>query len=249
MLAEERRKQILVRLARTGQVLSAELVRDFAVSEDTIRRDLKEMAEAGLLKKVHGGAMSSTTVPYNYKARKNLNLDAKSAISERAVDLLHDKMLIFVDGSTTVAQLRHHIPKDIRTTFVTHSVATAAAFGELPQAEVILLGGRVIPDLLITSGPQLVEQAKQFRPDLTIIGVHGLTTTAGATVENYDDALIKQEFIRNSAETAILAGQEKLGFVGAYFVAKPSEIDYLVSDADPEQLKPFSKIGMTVWTV
>jgi DeoR/GlpR family transcriptional regulator of sugar metabolism len=249
VLAEERRKQILDRLSRDGQVLSQDLIREFAVSEDTIRRDLKEMADAGLLKKVHGGALPTTTVPYDYGARRSLNIPAKSAIAQRATALLRDGMLIFIDGATTTAQLVEHIPQNLKATFITHSVATAAALAAIERSETILIGGRVIPELLITTGPQLIEQAKQFVPDLSIISVHGISVAGGATVESYDDAIVKSEFIRNSAETAVLAGHEKLGFMAAYKTAAVSELSYLISDADKSHLKPFADAGMTVWQV
>lgn len=249
MLAEERRKQILERLAGHGQVLSADLIKEFRVSEDTIRRDLKEMAEAGLLKKVHGGAMSNTTVPYEYAARQSLNIESKSAIAQRATSLIRDGLLIFIDGATTSAQIVRHVPSNLKATFVTHSVATAAALAVLQQSSIILLGGRIIPELLIASGPQLVEQAKQFMPDLSIVSVNGISVAGGATVENYEDAVLKREFLHNSAETAVLAGLEKVGFIASYKIADLREISYLISDAGQGALQPFASAGMTIWRV
>lgn len=229
--------------------MSADLVKEFRVSEDTIRRDLKDLADVGLLKKVHGGALTNTTVPYNYKAREHLNLDAKSAMAEKAVRLVRKNMLIFIDGGTTSAQLPHHLPKDLQATFVTHSIATAAALADLPQSEIIFLGGRVISELLITSGAHLLEECRQFRPDLCLISVHGLSPSAGATVESYDDAVVKREFIRNSAETAILAGREKLGFSASYCIADVKDISYLISDAPAADMQAYADVGITVWTV
>lgn len=249
MLAEERRKKILERLANKGQVLSADLVREFAVSEDTIRRDLKDMSDAGLLKKVHGGAMPTTTVPYDYGARQSLNVESKSAIAQRATELIRDGMLIFIDGATTSAQLVKHVPANLKATFVTHSIATASELVSLDRCEIILLGGRIIPNLLIATGPELVQQAKQFMPDLSILSVHGISPAGGATVESYDDAVVKREFIRNSAETVVLAGQEKLGFMASYRIADLADISYLISDGDSEHLEPFVRAGLTVWKV
>jgi DeoR/GlpR family transcriptional regulator of sugar metabolism len=249
MLAEERRKQILSKLSSRGQVLSADLVRDFNVSEDTIRRDLKEMADAGLLKKVHGGAMSTTTVPYAHDARESLNVESKSAIAQRATALIRKGMLIFIDGATTSAQIVQHLDANLEATFVTHSVATAALLAKLQKSSTILLGGRVVPELLITCGPQLSEQAKAFNPDISIVSVHGISIVGGATVESYDDAIIKSEFLRRSAETVVLAGAEKVGFIASYKLADLSEISYLISDASNHHLKPFVDAGLTVWHV
>ena len=238
MLAEERRKLMRNKLSRDGQLLSAELIREFKVSEDTIRRDLKELADEGLLRKVHGGAMAVTTVPIEYAARHEMNVEAKSAMALRAVSLVRPGMLI-----------SDHLPSTLQATFVTNSVATATALSVLPGCEIILLGGKLIRNLLITTGPELIQDAESFRPDLSIIGVHGLTITAGATVENYDDALIKQRFVQNSGEVAVLAGHEKLGFIASYFVAKLSEMSYLVCDAPHSSLSEYAEAGITVWKV
>ncbi len=249
MLANERKKQILMRLSASGQVLAAELVKEFGVSEDTIRRDLKEMAEVGQLKKVHGGAVALTTVPYDYSSRKVLNVEAKSAMAQRVTALIRDGMVIFIDGGTTCAQIAYHLSPALKATFITHSVATAMALGQLPQLKVIVLGGQIISDLLITSGPELVSQSNRYKPDLSVISAHGLTMEDGATVESWDDAAVKSTFIRNSAETAVLAGYEKIGFSASYCIGEIKDIAYLVSDAAAEQLAPFVEAGVTVWNV
>lgn len=249
MLADERKKQILIRLSSTGQVQTADLIKEFKVSEDTIRRDLKEMADAGQLKKVHGGAVSLTTVPFDYTSRKALNVQAKSAMARRVNSLIRDGMVIFVDGGTTCAQLAYELPPMIRATFITHSVATAMALCQLPNSKVIILGGEVISELLIAAGPELVSQANRFKPDLSVISAHGLTLDDGATVESWADACVKEVFVRNSAETVMLAGQEKIGFCASYCIATVKDFAYLISDASPAQLASFSEAGLTVWGV
>lgn len=248
MLASERKKQILKRLSETGQILACDLIREFGVSEDTVRRDLKELAEAGQLKKVHGGAVSLTTVPYDYSERKSLNVEAKSAIAQKVTCLVRDGMVIFIDGGTTCAQLAYHLPSHLKATFITNSLATAMALTQLPLIKVIMLGGQVISELLITTGPDLIAQANRFKPDLTVISAHGLTVEDGATVESFDDASIKGAFVRNSGETAVLAGREKIGFTASYSFSDIKDIDYLISDASNEELSPFVNAGLTVWT-
>ena len=247
MLAEERRKKILARLSKDGQVLSTDLVRELDVSEDTIRRDLKELADARLLKKVHGGAMAMTTVPYDYSARQDLNVAKKSEIARRSMSLIRAGMLIFVDGGTTTLPLAGHLPVDFQGTFVTYSLPTAMALANLRRSEVILLGGKLLPDLLLTTGPAQISAARQFKPDISILSVHGITAAAGATVENYEDSLIKRTFIQNSAEVVVLAGAEKIGFVASYLVADLGEISYLISDAEEDKLRQFVDSGITIW--
>jgi DeoR/GlpR family transcriptional regulator of sugar metabolism len=249
VLAEERRQLILRKLARDGQIRSAELIKEFNFSEDTIRRDLKDLADAGLLKKVHGGAMASTSVPYAHAARVELNVEAKSALAQKATTLIKDGMLVFVDGGTTTAQIANHLSPALQLRFITHSIPTALALSALPRAKVILLGGQIIPELLIASGPDVIEQARHFRPDLAIVSVHGITASAGATVESFEDASTKRKLIENSAEVVVLAGLEKVGFVASYAVATIAQIDYLISDAPVKMLQPFEEGGITVLAV
>jgi DeoR/GlpR family transcriptional regulator of sugar metabolism len=250
MLAEERRNRIMTRLSASGgQVLAADLVKEFRVSEDTIRRDLKDLADAGLLKKVHGGALALTSVPFEYSSRQNLNLEAKSNIALRAVQLVRDNMLVFIDGGTTCAQLPYQLPTDLNATFVTHSIATAMALSALKRSKTILLGGTIISDLLIATGPELLEQANKFRPELSIISVHGMTAAEGLTVESWEDAQVKSAFIKNSAETVVLAGKEKIGFISPYAIASVGDVSYLISDSPAELLEPFKTAGLTVWCV
>ncbi|HEY9712092.1 MAG TPA: DeoR/GlpR family DNA-binding transcription regulator [Chroococcales cyanobacterium] len=249
MLAEERKNQILHKLSTSGQLLTADLVRDFNVSEDTIRRDLKELADALLLKKVHGGAVALTTVPYEYSSRKDLNLESKATMAQAVTKLVRDGMVIFIDGGTTCGQLPFYLPPNIRATFITHSIANALALNNLGKSRTIMLGGQVVPELLITTGPELTAQASRFKPDMSIISAHGVTVADGATVESWDDAMVKSTFVQNSAETVVLAGQEKIGFCASYLIAAVRDISYLISDAPKQKLNQFSKAGMTVWKV
>ncbi|MBP6594976.1 MAG: DeoR/GlpR transcriptional regulator, partial [Candidatus Obscuribacter sp.] len=169
MLASERRNKILEQLQKAGQISTQSLVRAFDVSEDTVRRDLKELAESGVIKKVHGGAVLTSPVPYTHEERQNLNLAAKSAIGRQAAELIKDKMLVFVDGSTTALQLIPHLRVDLKATFITHSPLLSQALSHLPDVEIILLGGKLVKDLLITQAPDSQLIARRYRPDLCVI--------------------------------------------------------------------------------
>jgi DeoR/GlpR family transcriptional regulator of sugar metabolism len=122
-------------------------------------------------------------------------------------------------------------------------------FSRQPNLRVIMMGGEIVPELLIATGPELVSQSQRFKPDLSIVSAHGVTIDEGATVESWEDACIKSMFIRNSAETVVLAGQEKIGFSASYSIAEIKDFAYLISDAAASQLTPFVDAGLTVWTV
>ncbi|OPZ84201.1 MAG: HTH-type transcriptional repressor GlcR [bacterium ADurb.Bin425] len=235
MLPQERQKQILTRLQSRGQVLVQDLVRELTVSEDTIRRDLKDLAQSGLLKKVHGGAVLLSSVPYSHRERLSLNREAKRKLANIAAELVQSNMLIFVDGATTTLELPAAL-EDLplsKITFVTHSPVMAQRLSELGFAEIILLGGKLIKDLLITAGLDSIKQAEQFRPDLSIISAHGISVPAGATVESWEDALV-------------IAGQEKLGYEASHMVLPTEKISYIVTDASTSECLGFQNKGVTV---
>lgn len=249
MLASERRSKILEQLGKYGQVSTQSLVKVFDVSEDTVRRDLKELAESGRLKKVHGGAVLTSPVPFAHSERANLNREAKSKLAAEASKLLRDKMMIFVDGGTTTLQLAQHLSHDLKATFVTHSPLMAQALANFNGLEVILLGGRLVKELMITAGPDSQLVARRYRPDICLISAHGVNRAAGATVESFEDASIKREFVENSAECIVLAGREKLGFVATHQIADLDAISYLITDAQQEELVDLECEGTTIISI
>ncbi|MGD9681293.1 MAG: DeoR/GlpR family DNA-binding transcription regulator [Candidatus Obscuribacterales bacterium] len=249
MFTEERRQHIISHLNSRGKASSSELAETLGVSEDTIRRDLKELAESGLVKKVHGGAMAISQVPFEYSARIELNLESKRRIAAAAAKLIKPGMLVFVDGGTSTQLVSEFLPAGLDATFITHSAANAIAFSSCRTATVLLLGGRMVPELLINEGAEVLSAVDRFNADLALISVQGLTVEDGATVEHYQDSLVKSAFVRRASELAVLAGREKLGYSLHYSVCEASELDYLITDDRKENLKAFKKAGIQTISV
>lgn len=246
MFTEERRQHILSQLNTRGKASSTELAEALSVSEDTIRRDLKELAENGLVKKVHGGAMAISQVPYEYSARIELNLESKRKIAAAAARLIKPGMLVFIDGGTSTQLISDFLPAGLDATFITHSAANAIAFSSCRTSRVLLLGGRLVPELLINEGAEVLAAVDRFNADLALLSVQGLTIEDGATVEHYQDSMVKSAFARRASELAVLAGKDKLGYALHYSVCPACELDYLVTDESKDNLKPFIRTGIQV---
>src|SRR4051812_41122840 len=124
MLSAERKKLILERVGQDGRAIASELSQRFGVSEDTIRRDLRELSAKGLLHRVHGGALPlpKAPIPAAHDARVEQAPAAKAAIARAAAALLRDGQVITIDGGTTPLQVAEHLPADLRVTVVTHSL-------------------------------------------------------------------------------------------------------------------------------
>jgi DeoR/GlpR family transcriptional regulator of sugar metabolism len=131
MLTAERKQLILERLRRDGKVLASELSKEFETSEDTIRRDLRDLAAAGMLQRVHGGALLKPPIAASYAARQKQSPGAKVAIAKAAATLARNGQVIFLDGGTTTLQVVQYLSRDLRATIVTnsapHAIALAAA--------------------------------------------------------------------------------------------------------------------------
>ncbi|CAN5608214.1 DeoR/GlpR family DNA-binding transcription regulator [soil metagenome] len=251
MLNEERKSKILEVLSQRGRVLSSELVAELNVSEDTIRRDLKDLALAGAIKRVHGGALPIGHVEFSYEKRQKESVGEKSAIAKRAAALICPGQVVFIDGGTTTALVASYLPKDLKATFITYSLPTAIALTEQSNCHVRLLGGRVVKDLLLTMGPGLLKEIETIQADLTLISAESVHGDFGATVSHPDDALVKCAFIQQSAETAILAGSEKFGKVAPYRIARLNEVASIITDTsiDTKELEACQKAGGSIIVV
>lgn len=249
MLNEERKQKILEALGERGRVLSSELVSQLNVSEDTIRRDLKDLAEAGLLTRVNGGALPMARVSFSYSKRQKEAVGEKAAIARRAAKQICDGQVIFIDGGTTTAMVAGYLPRQTRATFITYSLPVAIALTENTESNVRLLGGRVVKELLLTMAPTMIQEIESVQADLALVSAENIHFEYGATVSHADDATIKRAFINQAAESLILAGSDKFGKVSPFRVAKLNEVSSIITDSGIEKslLEKCRQAGATVF--
>jgi DeoR/GlpR family transcriptional regulator of sugar metabolism len=248
MLGAERRHAILAALARDGKVVAARLVDEFAVSEDTIRRDLRDLSEQGLLQRVHGGALPPPPAHASFARRRETGTDAKVALAEAAVALLATADVILLDGSTTNLEVARRLPTDRRRTVLTNSPPIAGCLAEHPTADVIVIGGRLAKDAQVTVGSAAVEFVRSVRVDACVLGICALHPEAGVTTTDLEEAHVKRAMVQAAADVIALATVDKLGTASAYVVAPAAELTHLVaeSSAADELLDPFRAVGVTV---
>src|SRR5271163_2331558 len=125
MLARQRKDYLLESLRKNGQVIAKSLSRELGLSEDTIRRDLRELASEGRLQRVHGGALPASPAVGDFAARQQLAPEGKVAIGRAAAKLVRPGQVVILDGGTTTLQLARHLPPDLKATVVTHSPTIA----------------------------------------------------------------------------------------------------------------------------
>ncbi|WP_437889558.1 DeoR/GlpR family DNA-binding transcription regulator [Phytobacter sp. V91] len=235
MLTRQRQHLILEQLARDGQVLSKALSLQFDVSEDTIRRDLRELAAAGELQRVHGGALPASGATATFAQRQSLSLASKVRVAKKGAGLISQGQVVMIDGGTTTTELVRFLPADLAITVVTHSPGIALALVDHPLIEVILIGGKLFKHSVVATGAATIEAISTIQADLFFMGVTGIHPQAGLTTGDYEEACVKRAFSRRAAETIVLASAEKINTASPYMIAALSQAYTLVVEEETDQ--------------
>jgi DeoR/GlpR family transcriptional regulator of sugar metabolism len=248
MLIEQRKQHILNILRRDGQVIAKTLSQELGLSEDTIRRDLRELAREGLLQRVHGGALPASPAIADFARREEILVESKVAIGRAAAQLIRDGHVVILDGGTTSVQVARHLPVNLQATIVTHSAKIALELLDYAGVEVILIGGRLFKHSIVSVGAAAIEAIKHIHADMYFMGVTGVHPQAGLSTGDLEEAYVKQALCRQSAETFVLASQEKLGAASQYVITALSDVSGLiVEDSVPDDvLLPFTELGLTI---
>ena len=248
MLTEERRQAILERLQSDGKVVAAELSSSLAVSPDTVRRDLHELAGAGLLRRVHGGALPPAVGARPYAVRREQAPGAKVAIARATSRLLRDGQVILLDAGTTTLEVARHLPPELRATVITNSPPIAVELAEHPGVDVTVLGGVLDKDARALVGAATIEALRAVRADVLVLGICSLHPEVGITVNDLEESYVKRAMIANAAEVVAVSAGDKLGSAAPYVVGPLSELTHLVTERScaAGQLAPYRALGVEI---
>jgi DeoR/GlpR family transcriptional regulator of sugar metabolism len=248
MLTEERRQLILDRLRSDGKVVAAELSSLLEVSPDTVRRDLRELAEAGQLRRVHGGALPAAVGARPYSVRRTQAPVAKAAIARATSRLLRGGQVILLDAGTTTLEVARHLPPELEATVITNSPPIAVALADHPSVEVTVLGGTLEKDAHALVGAATIEALRSVRADVLVLGVCSLHPEVGITVTDLEESYVKRAMIANAAEVVAVSSADKLGSAAPYVVGPLDELTHLVTERScaAEQLDPYRALGVEV---
>lgn len=234
MLASQRQERILEEIRRTGAARVSDLTTLFGVSDMTVRRDLEQLASAGVVNKVHGGAVltSAATEEPGFEAKSVLEQPAKLAIAEVAATLIRPGTAIAVSAGTTTYALARHIAAIPDLTVVTNSTTVAdlisSTIGSVTQT-VILTGGVRTPSAALV-GPVADLSLRSLHVDQLFLGVHGMAPDSGFTTPNLAEAETNRALISGASQVIICADSTKWGAVGLASFAPLSAADVLVTD-------------------
>jgi DeoR/GlpR family transcriptional regulator of sugar metabolism len=248
MLTTQRKQLILSRLAAQGQVLAKALAEELGTSEDTIRRDLRELAQEGKLQRVHGGALPASAAVADLNTRSAVSPDDKAALGRAGAAMVKPGQLVLLDGGTTALQVARHLAPDLRATIVTHSPTVAVALAQHTHEEVIMLGGRLYRHSMVNVGAAVIDAAARYRADLFFMGVTGVHPDAGLSTGDSEEADVKRALSERAAETVVLASSEKLMAASAFVIAPASAMATLVVPVGiaAATVRGFRKLGVSV---
>ena len=248
VLTSQRKQHILELLRRSGQIIAKDLSQELGTSEDTIRRDLRELAAEGLLQRVHGGALPASPAVGNFAARLNVATDEKKMIGRAAAAMVQPSQVVILDGGTTAVQIARSFPAELKATVVTHSPTIAVELVDHSTIEVILIGGRLFKHSVVAVGAPAIEAISRIQADIYFMGVTGIHPRSGLTTGDFEEAHIKRALSASAAETIVLASSEKLNAVSPFVIAPMSEVTGMIVSANTPRkvLSPFVRLGITI---
>lgn len=230
MLTEERHDRIRQQLSENGKVLAVDLAAQFEVSEDTIRRDLRELAKAGYCRRVYGGALMPAPDLGPLTARITEASDSKARLAQIAAGLIQDRQTVFIDAGSTNLAIAKAIPHSRTLTVVTNAPSVATALADHPNCTIIVLGGVFDRFKGACLGSQTVHETRQIYADLFIIGACGIDANMGITALDAAEADIKRTMLAQSSTVLVAATADKLGTIAPFKIADAAAIDHLVVD-------------------
>ena len=248
MLKKERQEFILHQLNLHNKILCADLSNKMGVSDDTIRRDLQELALEDKLIKVHGGALSKS-FHTAFDRKMVYNLEDKNIIAQKTAALVQSGMYILTSGGTSILEFAKSLDTNLNATFFTCSLNAAIEFAHHPSIEVVMIGDKVSKDSMLTTGASAVQTIESIQADLCILGINSLDTQFGLSENDWEVVQIKKAMIKASKKTICIGISEKLNSQQKIKVANLDEIDILITELDPNDptLLPFKHKGLTIY--
>lgn len=225
-----------------------DLTRAISASPATIRRDLLKLEEAGLLKRVRGGAASvsgSVGEPPSL-IRKQTNVAEKKSIAKYGARFFENGASYFVDSSSTASHLAPYLANLQNVTVITDSLENAIAFSSVSHCNVYIAGGNVQPRSFSSVGPDTIDFISSFNCDALFFSCHGFTVEGGPMEGTIDQQRCKGAMLKHSKTHILLADHSKFGSTFVASVCPLTDLDIVITDKEPSQeyLEAFDKAGI-----
>ncbi|NSC25384.1 DeoR/GlpR transcriptional regulator [Streptomyces albus subsp. chlorinus] len=233
MYAAERQQEILRLAGEHGKVDVLSLAEEFQVTAETVRRDLKALDRAGLLRRVHGGAIPTRRLDFepDLTERDTVAADEKDRIARAALAELPDEGSVILDAGTTAARLAAVLPVDSPLTVVTHALPVAARLADHPGISLHLVGGRVRHRTRAAVDDWALRAYGEINADVAVLATNGFSAEGGLTTPDLAEAAVKRAIVRAARRVVLVAHSDKYG--QKYFArfGALADVDVLVTDS------------------
>lgn len=248
-----RRESIKQMLDSAGFVNVQELVNRFGVSSETIRRDLEQLEKEGVVRRIHGGAVSARpqTSESAYQTRQQQHTREKQSIARAAAELICDGDTVIIAPGTTALEVACCLKDRKNLTVITNSLPAAMELANCPQINLFCLGGHVRGGDFSTAGITAVENMQIFNPTKLVIGIGGITPEKGLTDYRMDESSLLRTFIDKANCVIGVGDHSKFGVVSVYNVCPADKLSHLVTDSGtPQEMwRPYTEMGVQVHVV
>jgi DeoR/GlpR family transcriptional regulator of sugar metabolism len=243
---KERKKLITQQVNIHTRLFYTDLVKLIDVSEDTIRRDVNELAEEGQVIRIKGGVMSAAY--HTGHESPTYPQQNKGIIADKTLQLLKDDMIVLIGGGTTIREFIKKIPSTLRATFITVNVLTAVELLNKPMIKTIMIGGQISTYSQMTVSGEVFQYLSNIKADLCLLDSNAIDAKGGLTDSDWETIQVKKAMINAADKVAVLTISEKMNSVMQMKVADVNEIDYLVTElpADCNELQAYKDKNLTL---
>ena len=250
MFPEERRQKIITALEQNSSMSVSEMVDLLGVSEATIRRDLNELQNLGIIRRTHGGALLASPRKFEptYVDKKDRFLEQKQKIGRVAAALVKDGETVILDAGTTTLQMIKHLKEKRNITIITNSVNAVTELDGGEDLDLIMIGGEFRFNTQALVGPLTIENLRNFHADKVFVAANGCTFEEGLTTPNISEAYTKRAMVQAASKVIAVLDHSKFGEVSLNTIISLKEIDVLVTDdgLDEETQIKLEELGIEV---
>lgn len=247
--AAQRHQMILRKLRSDGQLRALEVAHELGVTHETVRKDLVQLEQRGLLRRVHGGALPVEALSYEPSVASRTELSAeKRRIAAAAVGLVPSEGAILIDAGSTTAALAEQFPTAPKLTVITNTLPIALTLLGYPNLNVHTVGGRVRPTTMAEVDHWALRALEEVRVDVAFLGTNAFSVEHGLCTPDASEAAVKRAMVEASRRKVLLADHTKFGRASVFKYAETSSIDVLVTDTrmSNENVRALEKLGVEV---
>lgn len=234
MFADERKTRILFLLNRSQSILVSDVAQSLSVSETTIRRDLQDLEEQGLLKRTHGGAIALEMASFepSMVEKADFHAEQKTQIAQQAVSMIQTGDTLLLDSGTTTLQIARMLP-DQDLTVVTNSLPIASELSRSKWIKLVMLGGELRSNTEALVGTFCENMLRELHVDKAFIGANGVDIYKGVTTANISEASTKRAMVNAAREVILVADHSKFGQVYFAKICDIKDLSCVITDEQP----------------